>query len=264
MTIATVTNAAAQGLIEEGPRDKFASVCILSYERKDFLRQCISSLLETADYPFELIVHDDGSRDPEVRAYLGEMLEAGVISTLIANVPGWNEGQGVAVNRMFGMARGDYLVKMDQDMTFKPGWLRECALVLDMNWKAHELSCEGGEPRIGALGLFRYHAEPVRADEMFIADWVTFHEVRDFVGSVVVIPRDAWGIFGPWEERSEAFAEDNTYKLALAASDTHCCALMPEDKATNHGFGVGPSTLVVAPDTVREIRPGPKVIEGAK
>lgn len=253
--------APAPAAVEESAEEQqqFASICILSFERRDFLRQCIASVLETAEYPFELIVHDDGSRDPGVRQYLGEMLEAGVISTLIANPPGWNQGQGVAVNRMFSVARGQLLVKMDQDMTFEQGWLRECASVLDMNYRAH-FHEPNPEPRIGALGLFRYHAEPVKAEEMFIADWVTYHEVKDFVGSVIVIPQDAWGAFGPWEERSVAFAEDNTYKLALTASDTHCCALMPVDRAANHGFGIGPSTLVVAQDTVREIMSGPKII----
>jgi glycosyltransferase involved in cell wall biosynthesis len=237
---------------------KFASVCILSFERLQFLRQCISSLVATADYPFELIVHDDGSEDLPLRHYLHEMVEAGVISTLIMNPPGWNQGQGIAVNRMFSAARGDILVKMDQDMTFQPGWLSECAKVLEMNYKAH-FEQDTPEPRIGALGLFRYHAEPVQWRDMFITDWVTYHEVKDFVGSVIVIPRDAWQAFGPWEERSAAFAEDHGFKMKLTASDTHCCALMPTDLAANHGFGVGPSTLVVAEDTVREIKPGPKV-----
>lgn len=237
----------------------FASICILSFERRDFLRQCIHSVMQTANFPFELIVHDDGSRDPGVRQFLGEMLEAGVISTLIANPPGWNEGQGIAVNRMFAAARGDVLVKMDQDMTFEHGWLAESMNALEMN-KRHYFEFDD-EPRIGALGLFRYHAPPVEAQKMFVADRVFWHEVEDFVGSVIVIPRDSWEKFGPWEERSEAFAEDNTFKLAITASTDYACGLLPTDVAVNHGFGVGPSTLVVAEDAVREIKSGPKLIE---
>lgn len=239
----------------------FASICILSFERRDFLRQCISSLVETAEFPFELIVHDDGSRDPAVLQFLEEMREAGVISTLLTNPPGWNQGQGIAVNRMFGVARGDPIVKMDQDMTFKPGWLNDCAWLLDKNYHRH-FHEDIGEPRIGALGLFRYNAAPVRWDDMHVRhhDEERWEEVKDFVGSVMVIPRDAWGVFGPFEERSEAFAEDHDFKMRLEASDTHCCALPASDLATNHGFGVGPSTLVVAQDTVREIKPGPKIL----
>ena len=255
-----------------------ASVCVLSFERLDFLKECIGSMLAHADADFELIVHDDGSTDLRLRSWLYRMSEEGVISTLIMNSPGWNEGQGVAMNRMAAVATGDPIIKCDQDLLFGPGWLRKVNDVLHENRiegfggcvhgacphpESCDLSapCEERGPLIGALGVFRYPVEPVRYEDMLIASYGDWEEHRDFVGSFIAIPREAWELFGPWEERSAAFAEDNTFKLRVAAVDGWCCALTKEELASNQGFGIGPSTLVLGPDQIREIKPGPKVYE---
>lgn len=253
----------------------FASVCVLSYERFGLLRDCIGSMLAHADADFELIVHDDGSRDPELRRWLLQMSDEGIISTLLLNSGGHNEGQGIAMNRMAAVAKGDPIIKCDQDLIFNPGWLRKVNEVLAVNhrpstecvheacpkpeWCHHD--CEDREPLIGALGIFRYPVEPVRYEDMLLADHGAWEEHKDFVGSFIAIPRIAWGMFGPWTERSEAFAEDNLFKLAVAATDGWCCALTKEELATNMGFGIGPSTVVVAENTVAKIHHGPHLYE---
>lgn len=257
----------------------FASVCVLSYERLDFLKQCIGTMLARADADFELIVHDDGSEDPALRAWLVARLEDGTISTLLMNPPGWNQGQGIAMNRMAAIAKGDPIIKCDQDLIFQPGWLRKVQAVLEENraegfegcvhgacphpehCEPHHPVCEDRGPMIGALGIFRYPVEPVKYEDMLLKDWGGWEEHRDFVGSFIAIPREAWELFGPWEERSEAFAEDNIFKLAVAAEDNWCCALTKEVLAVNQGFGIGPSTLVLGPEPgeVKAIKPGPKL-----
>jgi glycosyltransferase involved in cell wall biosynthesis len=260
----------------------FATVCVLSYERLAFLKDCIGSMLARADADFELVVHDDGSRDPELRRWLLQMSEEGVISTLLMNSPGWNEGQGIAFNRMAAVAKGDPIIKCDQDLIFDSGWLRKVQAVLEENQAegfegcvhtggcphpeecdpTHPV-CEDRAPLIGALGIFRYPVEPVKYEEMLIAEHGGWQEHRDFVGSFIAIPRTAWELFGPWSERSAAFAEDNEFKLKIAATEGWCCALTTEELAMNQGFGVGPSTLVLGyePGEVKEIKPGPKVYE---
>jgi SAM-dependent methyltransferase len=238
----------------------FASVCVLSYNRLHLLKECIGSILAHAEADFELIVHDDGSTDPELREWLVRMSDEGVISTLLMNSPGWNEGQGIAMNRMAAVAKGDPIIKCDQDLLFKPGWLRKVnEILVENDRKIAHPEQEWVEPLIGALGLFRYPAEPVRYEDMFIQDWVTFEECKDFVGSCIVIPRVAWELFGPWTERSAAFAEDNLFKLEIAKEENWCCALTKEELAVNQGFGIGPSTVVVAEGTVQEIKQEPRV-----
>ena len=262
----------------------FASVCLLSYERLAFIKQAIASIITVGYAPLELIVHDDGSEDPELREWLVKMSNEGVISTLMMNAPGHNEGQGIAMNRMAAAAKGDPIIKCDQDMVLKPGWLKEINGVLAANLAefhggcAHGACpkpeeclpdgrpCEDGE-LIGALGIFRYPVEPVRYEDMLLSEHPPGEEHRgwqvhrDFVGSFIAIPRLAWETFGPWEERSTAFAEDNVFKLAIAAAEGWCCALTTEEMGSNQGFGVGPSTVVTAPGTVHTIKTGPRIHE---
>lgn len=256
--------------------DRFISVCVLSYNRRDFLTRSIESMIETADEPLEIIVHDDGSAregewataDECVRLWLIDAVDAGRISRLILNPPGHNEGQGVALNRMFHMAKGDILVKADQDLIYKPGWTKAIRETIDQSrasWNDHDR----GFPKIGALGLFKYHVEPVHYQDMYVESVrvgdVEWDECKDFVGSLIAMPREAWEEFGPWEERSPAFAEDAVMKQQITASSNWCCALTPEDYVENVGFGVGPSTLVEGFDEkgdgiLAQIEPGPHLV----
>jgi glycosyltransferase involved in cell wall biosynthesis len=241
---------------------EYASICLLSFNRPRLLRQTISTAIKNAHYPLELIVHDDGS-DQGTKDVLKEFHDNGLVSLLMLNAPGHNEGQGVALNRMFSVASGEHIVKLDHDMELAPGWLRASVDLLEANFRS-----EVGT-RIGALGLFKYEHDPVDHRKMHIADRETegieWCEVKDFVGSAMVIPRDAWEEFGPFEERSPAFAEDAVFKQEIAKAKDYCCALFPEDLAVNVGFGLGPSTVNI-PDAnnqpvVQPIKSGPLLID---
>lgn len=243
----------------------FASVCVLSYERPDFLRESIATMIERADYPLEIIVHDDGSRDPRVNALLQGLLAEGKVSTVIQNPAGHNQGQGVALNRMFHLAQGDPIVKADQDLIYHAGWLRECVGIINSNRVRMEVPSNPlkGEPAIGAVGLFRYPAEPVRYEDMFIQHWGgEWEQCKDFVGSAMVIPRDAWEAFGPFDQHSDAFAEDREFKMKLIAEGLALALPSGTDLATNIGFGVGPSTVVVDHGKVADIHHKPHIIGG--
>lgn len=243
----------------------FATACVLSYERPDFLRQSIETMIEHADWPLEIIVHDDGSKDPRVNALLQGLLAEGKVSTVMLNPPGHNEGQGIALNRMFHAAQGDPIIKLDQDLVYQPGWLAESVRTLEAN-RARMQDPNNpleGEPAIGALGLFRYPAEPVRYEDMFVQHWGgEWEECKDFVGSAMVIPRDAWEAFGPFDHHSDAFAEDREFKMKLRAEGLALALPSGGDLVVNVGFGVGPSTVVVDHGTVAGINHGPHIIGG--
>jgi glycosyltransferase involved in cell wall biosynthesis len=236
----------------------FASCCVLSFNRIQFLRQSLDSMKAHAEYPMEIVVHDDGSTQPLLPAYLENLIGNGEVSTVIRNPPGHNQGQGIALNRMFDIAHGDPIIKLDHDLIYKPGWLRKGIHILERNMDAPD------EPPIGALGLFKYSAPPVEHTEMHIRDWPEWEEVQDFVGSGFLVPRYVWEKYRPFEERSEAFAEDIDFKKRIQA-DGYALALPPEDLADNIGFGLGPSTVAVERDgelTSERIKSETYVIEG--
>lgn len=245
------------------------SVCVLSYNRLEFLKRSLDSMKKTATEPLEIIVHDDGS-GPDVTQWLAEMVNAGEISHLILNPKDHNEGQGTALNRMFNMAAGDYIVKADQDLIYQPGWTEQIQKVFTASWDAHHEGEIVGP--VGCLGLFRYEVDPVDWREMKIKDcrWLgaEWQECADFVGSLMAIPRSVWEEIGPFEEHSPAFAEDYCFKMKVSESggeSGYCLAITSRDFVTNIGFGEGPSTVVVRGEdgklTSRKIKTGPHLVQ---
>jgi glycosyltransferase involved in cell wall biosynthesis len=231
----------------------FASCCLLSYNRPHLIRDTIATLLD-AGAPLELIVHDDGSSDEELLDWLVEMQRAGAISTLILNPVGHNQGQGVALNRMFHMAKGDPIIKIDHDLHFRPGWLAEVNEILARN---HD---RAGDRYIGLLGLLHYHHDPVDSAKTLIDrnDGWTSH--THILGSAFAVRRECWEALGPFEEHSEAFAEDYMFQQAVTGSAEWSCGLPPEDLCVNVGMGYGPSTVNVEPGKTATIHREPLVI----
>lgn len=225
-----------------------ASCCVLSFNRPAFLWECLTGLLD-AGVPLELIVHDDGSSDDGVYRVLNEFRDR---ATIIANPPGWNTGQGTALNRMFSIASGDPIIKLDQDILFTSGWLTKTQAIMQPN------------PQIGLLGLFHYHHEPCDSAKTRIRQYDGWSSRTHILGSAFAVRRECWEELGPFAEHSAAFDEDWVFQCKVTESSDWVCALPDEDLVANQGFGVGPSTVVVAgangQPTVTPIHTGPKVL----
>lgn len=224
------------------------SVCVLSFNRPEFLAASIETLLASAAHggvELELIVGDDGSEDSSVRSYLVSQLESGAISGLVLAPPGHNEGVGRMVNRLWAMANGDVICKADQDLLYAPEALAEIERVANLVY--------------GTVGGFRYWADPVRHDQMLVSEGPDFDVVRDYVSSFLAVRRKVADEVGAWPEHSDAYAEDIEWKARVAANGG-CHVLTKQDVIQNVGFGVGPSTVVVAEGQVRPIHHGPRTV----
>lgn len=235
-----------------------ATLCFLSYERPEFLQRAITTAITGCNEPVEVIVHDDGSTNRELLKLLYTLHQKGAVSSVILNAPGVNQGQGVALNRMFRMATGDPIIKLDQDLIFKPGWLEGVRRIL-------------ADPLVGLLGLFKYLHEPVDWRRTLISDHdlatghfrseakaqalgclpvdrlprgYSFH--THICGSGFAVPRSVWNIIGPFEERWDSFGEDWEFQRDIHAHPVLFNALPDEDLVENIGFGIGPSTVVIA------------------
>jgi glycosyltransferase involved in cell wall biosynthesis len=208
----------------------YASVCVLSYERPELLRACLESV-RSAGAPFELIVHDDGSKDGRIREYLLRYLEDGLISHLMMNPPGHNEGVGEAVRKTFAAAQGDLLIKVDQDLVFAPGWLATTRTVL-------------AAEDVGCVGSFAYHHDPCDVEKNTLEQRDGHFTVEDFVGSSFAVPRSIYelSVVGPIEAHADSFSEDVGLKERIRRAGYEL-ALPDENVAVNVGFGVGPSTV---------------------
>lgn len=98
------------------------TVVILSLDRLHLTRRCIDSVYANSDYPFQLLIWDNGSQ-PETIAYL-KQLEA-VHANVQVIYSGTNVGCGGGRNRAFRLVDTDYIFSMDNDMICHADWLRE-------------------------------------------------------------------------------------------------------------------------------------------
>ena len=92
----------------------FISICLPTYNRPLALRAALTSLLRQTSQNFEVIVVNDGSTDPQVMTVLTDLSEIFVNRGWTA-IHQKNQGVGAARNAAAQIARGDYLLFMDDD-----------------------------------------------------------------------------------------------------------------------------------------------------
>jgi len=94
----------------------------------DVLKECLSSLHENTDLPFDLMLFDNGSC-PEARQFLIDLFNQGKITNLVLSEK--NLGKGGAWNFIFNAAMGEILAYSDNDVYFYPGWLSKSLQLLE-------------------------------------------------------------------------------------------------------------------------------------
>lgn len=106
---------------EKLPCEKpLVSVCITHKNRPQFLKQAISSILAQTYENFELVLIDDGSDDEEARILLSELCTRFRERDWKIFIQKNSEGPGACRNLAAELARGDYLLLMDDDNIAKP------------------------------------------------------------------------------------------------------------------------------------------------
>lgn len=202
----------------------FVSLCVLSYKRPSMLRNCLTSLVSTADYPYELIVNCDGGDDPENTNWLLRAQQEGKISKLTVT-GGLNRGVGRSLQQCLSIAEGQYFAKIDTDLEFKPGWLSKAVAILN------------DDATIGTVSLFDYrHYDPNDTRFQIIESHPNHNIVTDFVSSIFVARMDYFKkVWNPYDP----IPDDGLHQMLGGK-----LAITKEDYVTNDGFGVTKSTYV--------------------
>ena len=199
----------------------FVSLCILSFKREAMLLNCLNSLLETIDYPCEVIVNDDTGENQRA---LNTYFEMKRISKLILT-NGNNRGVGASFQNCLSLAEGEYVVKMDTDLTFEPEWLSVGVRILK------------NAPDLAALSFFNYrHYDP--KDERFntLERHSSYNVVDDFVSSIYIARRKDL-------IRLQPMGDDGNH-LRLRDLTAGKLAVTNKDYCTNVGFGIGRSVYI--------------------
>ncbi len=170
---------------------KFCSIILTHYgsdgKRSSLMRQSVKSLIDSLDYPTELIVVDNGNV-PEDSQHLLDLTTLGLVQLYIRNANnmhfGWARDQGIK------LSHGEYICIVDNDLIYKKGWLSECINVLEsfpdkkfyatpmpyqanrkfdrgtltLNGKIHNLNSRAGsncfvirKTDLDKIGYFKYH-----------------------------------------------------------------------------------------------------------
>lgn len=112
-----------------------ASICIPTWNGKDRLLACVRSVAASAgSISLEVIVVDNGSSDGTAAVLLAEFPDAEVLRNDA------NEGFPVAVNQALRVARGRYLVVLNDDVVLRSDTLTKIVQAME------------GQPTVGLLG----------------------------------------------------------------------------------------------------------------
>ena len=104
----------------------FISVIIPSYNRFSYLQQLVESIHTQADYPFELLIHDDNSKDG-TKDLLPE-LNNKVSATTYSH--GFNFGLAESINRLVRMASSNNILMLNADLKIEQPILQDTVNVL--------------------------------------------------------------------------------------------------------------------------------------
>jgi len=110
------------------------SIIIPTYNQAEYVRQCIDSIADHTDLPYEIIVIDNASTDGTA-----DYLES-VRGTVRYRILEQNLGFAGAVNRGLMMAKGSTVVLLNNDT------------LVTVNWLDNMLRCLTSDDRIGMVG----------------------------------------------------------------------------------------------------------------
>lgn len=97
----------------EAPR---LSVCVVTYERPEFLERCLRSLREGLEEDAEVVVVDASAAD---QGALARRIDASVVYVHAPELAGWMTRSR---NEALRWARGEIIAFLDDDVVLRPGW----------------------------------------------------------------------------------------------------------------------------------------------
>src|SRR3989442_498181 len=164
------------------------SVSVISYNQEKYIGDCLESILEQqVEFPIEIIVGDDASRDGTQTAILEyQRRYPDIIHSILRdrNTGGTENYYGVVA-----MCKGEYIAHIDGDDRMLPGKLAkqvaflnahpECSMVVH---KANVIRASDGR----LLGRLPHNAQPPISDLDYLVENYQF-----FVGSSAMYRRSA-------------------------------------------------------------------------
>lgn len=190
------------GLVSAGADDApICSICVANYNGAAVLRACLESILaQDCDFAFEVIVHDDASTDGSEALVTTDFPSVRLIRSHE------NAGFCVANNRMVTIARGRYVLLLNNDAELFPDALRKLYIAADLMKKPCILGLPQYDATTGDLldrgSLLDPFFNPVPNSD------IRRRHVATIMGSCLWIPRTFWHEIGGFPEWFGSIGED--------------------------------------------------------
>ncbi|MBP8975132.1 MAG: tetratricopeptide repeat protein, partial [Bacteroidetes bacterium] len=202
---------------DDESKNKFpsTSIIIITYNNLSYTQECLSSVLQYTDTPYELIVIDNNSSDGS-QDWLREFAATHNSCQLILNSE--NLGFPHGINQGLRQAKGEYVVLLNNDTVVTDGWLRNLIKVAQKNQKiglVGPMTNSISGPQLDKTAWYvtlthmRQHAK--RTSELYRDVIYEATRLRFFC---VLITRKALEVCGGLDERfSPGNCEDDDYCL---------------------------------------------------
>lgn len=118
----------------------FVSVVIVNYNGKEFVQNCIESILKNNYNNYEVIVVDNGSKDSSV-SFVKDKYSNSLKPVKIVELEK-NFGPAKARNEGVKIARGEYVGFLDNDTEVDPAWITEAVKLFGKDSKTGCLQCK--------------------------------------------------------------------------------------------------------------------------
>ncbi|MEJ1354013.1 MAG: glycosyltransferase [Candidatus Sedimenticola sp. (ex Thyasira tokunagai)] len=177
------------------------SICVANYNGMDVIDDCLKSVMtQSGGLAVEIIVHDDASSDRSVTHIREHYPDVKLIESEK------NVGFCIANNRMAAIARGEYLLLLNNDAT----------LFTDALITLHKNAQEAAQPTI--LGLPQHNADTrILIDNGSLLDpflnpipnkVIEHRKVGMIMGACLWIPKDLWNELEGFPELFGSIGED--------------------------------------------------------
>lgn len=170
------------------------SVCIANYNGANVLMTCLESVLtQTGDFRFEILIHDDASRDDAIQRVAEQHPQVRILRSTD------NVGYCISNNRMAEVARGRFLLLLNNDATLRPGSLATLYSAACKTYPRDILGLPQVDKLSGAT-IDHGYAFDIFMNPIALQALGT-HEAQTATGACLWVPRATWldiGGFPPW------------------------------------------------------------------
>jgi len=175
-------------------RNSYVNISMVTYNRLDFTKQAIASILKNTRYPHVITVVDNNSQDG-TQEYLTEIKREGIIKNLL--LLDENVGVSKASNLAWKMEPdAEYYLKLDNDIViFKTDWLSDMIKAID------------AIPQIGAIAYnFEVQSYPLTEFNGFRC---RVKAQGNLGGACILIPKRTREQLGYWCEDYGLYGEED-------------------------------------------------------